>query len=93
MGTAGWVFLVIAIIAIAALIIVLVKWKSTPTDAKLLKAIDDANLAKRRAEAQERLLTAQVEQAKKELATISAIKNDKDRLMALADFANRMKRR
>lgn len=93
MGTAGWVGWIIALVVIAALVIVIVWISRRPesADAKLQKAITDARDAQKKAQEREVQLTKLYEDARKELARIGSIRDERQRLTALAQFANRMR--
>lgn len=93
MSTAGWVGWIIALLFLAATVVMIV-WivkRSESPDAKLQKAITDANAAQRKAMEREAQLRRLYEDARKELARIGTIRDERQRLAALAQFANRMR--
>jgi len=93
MGTAGWVGWIAALLFLAATVVLIV-WivrRAESPDAKLQKAIADAREAKQKAEAREARFTQLYEDTRKELARIGTIRDERQRLTALAQFANRMR--
>lgn len=94
MSVAAWVFMVVALLAIAAFVIVLVLYIRKPTpDAKLLKAIDDATKARVAADAREHELSTRIAVLRKGIDSAVSIRDERERLAALARLANTLRGR
>lgn len=85
-------FLVIAVLALAAFVIMLVVYLKRPApDEQYLRAIDDANAARRRADAAEEAYRSRADKMAAELDTARKIPDERERFAALAKLANKLR--